>query len=274
MRFGVLILLALILSSCGKSDLTPLNSVNSSNNISKQPIETNTTEEKEPIVQGENKLEINQVSYTKNNVNIFYPEIVQFDDSQRKKELNDLLKNEALQAVDYFGGREKGAEININYVAKWTGSQLLSIQYVGLGYAKGAAYPNNILFTTNLDVENGRKIKLKDMFTIDDRFVNLLKAGKYIPYDPTLDVESQAKDEISKISNTDWIAYLTNADEVSDDNELKIFSYFTNDSLGISISVPHVLGDHVEFEINYQDLKDNIVKANGVWNVLLPNTAN
>jgi hypothetical protein len=44
-----------------------------------------------------------------------------------------------------------------------------------------------------------------------------------------------------------------------------IFSYFTKDSLGISISFPHVYGDHLEFEFKYQDIVNNIKAENEVW---------
>lgn len=53
------------------------------------------------------------------------------------------------------------------------------------------------------------------------------------------------------------------------DNTSFLFSYFTNDSLGISIGVIHALGDHAEFEIKYEELKEVIKNENEIWNDLL-----
>jgi hypothetical protein len=56
---------------------------------------------------------------------------------------------------------------------------------------------------------------------------------------------------------------------MGEENSSNSFSYFTNDSLGISIGVIHVLGDHAEFEIKYEDIKDNMKADHGIWKDLL-----
>ena len=58
-------------------------------------------------------------------------------------------------------------------------------------------------------------------------------------------------------------------DNIGTEKQSDVFSYFTSDSLGISVSVSHAIGDHAEFEIKYQDLKGNIKTENEIWKDLL-----
>lgn len=58
---------------------------------------------------------------------------------------------------------------------------------------------------------------------------------------------------------------LKHADEVDGTNNSGIFSYLTQDSLGISLSIPHALGDHLEMEIGYEKLSGNIKNGNSLW---------
>lgn len=51
-------------------------------------------------------------------------------------------------------------------------------------------------------------------------------------------------------------------DNIGTEKQSDVFSYLTADSLGISIGVSHALGDHAEFEIRYEEIKDNIIYEN------------
>jgi len=43
------------------------------------------------------------------------------------------------------------------------------------------------------------------------------------------------------------------------------FSYFTEESPGISFGLIHALGDSITYEIKYTDILDNIKMGNGPW---------
>ncbi|MBH5319875.1 hypothetical protein I6N90_18920 [Paenibacillus sp. GSMTC-2017] len=164
-----------------------------------------------------------------------------------------------MRVIDFYGGNEQGSELDVDFISFWNGNSSISIQYTGSSYVKDGAYPNHILVTTILDINNGKKLLLKDIVKIDDEFIDLLRGAKYVPYDSDLNVESEAREELSNYSNADLISYLNKSDEVSDRNELGIFTYLTQESLVISLNVPHARGDHVEFEIKYSDLKNHII---------------
>jgi hypothetical protein len=77
---------------------------------------------------------------------------------------------------------------------------------------------------------------------------------------------ADAEDMIREsIGGYDLAQALTNADNgYGLQNPDYCFSYFTEDALGISIGVPHVIGDHAEFEIPSRDIQGNI-KDSAIW---------
>lgn len=69
----------------------------------------------------------------------------------------------------------------------------------------------------------------------------------------------------------DLLNYFKQSDEVSQINESGTFSYITQDSIGVSISVPHALGDHLEMEISFAELSENIKKENKLLDSIVVN---
>ncbi|MFF2093857.1 hypothetical protein [Paenibacillus sp. NPDC058174] len=208
---------------------------------------------------------INKMSFSNQQVAIQYPEITNLDSPEQARKLNEVLKSDAMQIIDYFGGNEQSNEVNADYVSKLTGDNLISVAYSGSSYVKGGAYPRSFFVTTNLDLTKEKKIVLKDIVRIDDEFISALRGAKYVPYDSELIVEAEAREELSSYSNEQLIALLNQSDVISDTNELGVSTYFTKDSLGISFNVPHALGDHVEFEIAYSELKEHFLIENKLW---------
>ena len=173
-----------------------------------------------------------------------------------------------MKVLDIYKQKGDNLSIDIDYKIKWMSKNLLSIQYIGTGFVDGGAYPNNISYTANYTLREGIKIKLTDFINLDENFVDKFQEGQYVKYDPELDVEKESKNELGRISKDELIKYLNEADNISIDNEMNVFSYFTEDSLGISVSVPHTIGDHVEIEIKYQDIVNNIKPNYEVWDEL------
>lgn len=258
----LLVLLVLLLSSCD---------INENGLLTKNPI---SSENSITLQSNEKELEIKKVSYSNPNVNISYPEIINHNNLEHGIQLNEILKSEAMQSLEQYGGNEQGYELDVDYIPKWVGNTLISIQYIGSSYVKDGAHPKSLFFTVNHDVKNSRKLLLKDVVKINDEFIDLLRGARYVPYDSDLNVESEAREELSNYSNAELIAYLNKSDELSDINELGVFTYFADESLGISFNVPHALGDHVEFEIKYSDLKNHILTQNIVWRDTTPTLAN
>jgi hypothetical protein len=201
-----------------------------------------------------NPYEITKTNYTENNIKINYPQLTKSSDHQKEKTINQLIKKEAIKVLNYYLPDLQDLTLEINYGIKSKSPSLLSIQYTGVGYMNGAAHPNNHYYTTNIDIETGTILKLKDMINIDKKFVDNLKQN-------AKSMKPEHQGILSSIHPSDLLNMLTNADSLDNigtENQSDTFSYFTSDSLGISIPVSHAEGDHAEFEITYQAIAQNI----------------
>jgi hypothetical protein len=198
--------------------------------------------------------EITKESYIDKDVKINYPQITNLTDRAKQEKVNDIIKNEALKGFRYYPMVDNELSLTINYEIKRKSENLLSIQYSGIGYVKNAAHPNNIFYTTNININEGIRLRLKDMVNIDESFVEKFKEASKA-------LQSETSGILDEFSNAVLIKMFSEADSLDNigtENQSDTFSYLTKDSLGISVSVPHALGDHTEFEINYRDIAQNI----------------
>jgi hypothetical protein len=250
MKKGTLIFLlicfALIAASCSASQNNVVNSGVAEN---RQAAPKSTTNSSDSL-----NYEIIKQTYTDRKITINYPQVTKMSNSKKQDILNAVIKSEAFHVLSWFSDSElDNFSMNLDYEVKWQSSELLSIKYSGVRYLKGAAYPTNVFFTTNLNMYEGSRVKLKDLVNIDENFVEKVKRGKF---------SRETSREMFKFTNDKLIESFSTADSIGDSST---FSYFTNDSLGIKVSVIHALGDHVEFEVKYQDIADNIKAENEVW---------
>ncbi|HCJ59118.1 MAG TPA: hypothetical protein DHV55_18545 [Clostridiaceae bacterium] len=201
---------------------------------------------------------ISKASYIDKDIIINYPQLIHLNDTKKYTEVNELIKNEALEVLGEYKGVENEFSLEIDYNVKWKSSNLLSIQYLGISYIRGAAHPNNLVYTININLNSSDILKLRDIIKINDSFVERYKKGKYITWDPDLNLEAEGviKNILDNYTNRDLIQYFSKDES---------FYYFTKDSLGISIGAAHVYGDHAEFEIKYQDMIYNINDKSEIW---------
>ena len=202
-------------------------------------------------VSPESSYKITSETYDNNKgTKINYPQITDLSDAEKQKQLNEIIKNEALKGNNYYKDVDGDVTIDINYKIVCQEPEFLSIIYSGVGNVSGAAHPSNLFYTTNLDIINTKILRLNDIVDINDDFGNMFINGKFKAVNS--DYESDYKSEISMVTFDDWKKRLLTADPL--DKMGSEFSYMTKDSLGISIGVMHALGDHAEFEIKYKDI--------------------
>ncbi|AIQ29236.1 hypothetical protein P40081_14525 [Paenibacillus sp. FSL P4-0081] len=207
-------------------------------------------------------------SYAQNNINITYPKLVDLPNDTKEEVINDLIRVEALGVLESYSlDLDSHNTLEIDYQITYKSDKFLSIQYIGSALNKGGAYPLNVFYTTNIDVDKEIKVKLTDLLEIDEAFVQELKNGIYRSYDDNLNLREEGvmRDYWSGIKDQELLNDLKYTDEADGANNSVIFSYLTQDSLGISLSVPHALGDHLEMEIGYEKLSENIKGDNSPW---------
>lgn len=196
-------------------------------------------------------------AYAEGDSIIRYPQIVGLTDMERQDQINTLLKDDATAIA------EEGGTLDISYTVTWAGSRILSVKYGGVRTVPDAAYPNNVFYTTNVDIAKGTKIRLANMITVEPSFVTKIQEGEFVTDDPGL---MEAEDLIREtVMGYNLYGALNNADNAyGAENPDCCFTYFTENALGISITVPHALGDHAEFEIGYPTLEGNYM-PNSAW---------
>lgn len=203
--------------------------------------------------------EITNATYTDKKVQIEYPQIINMQDSNKQKTINEIIADDAYGFLknDAWQAEEFGMEIN--YEIKWKSSRFLSIQYTGLNYDNGAAHPVHQFYTMNIDIHNEKKLTLTDLVIIDESWVKKFKERKF--------KETMAEHNyiLDTFTTEEWRTMFNKADTA----ESEIYSYFTEKALGVSVGVAHAVGDHAEFEINYEDIRENIKIEHEVWSELL-----
>jgi hypothetical protein len=146
--------------------------------------------------------------------------------------------------------------LKITYELKLNNPLYTSIYYLAAYSSSFSAYPTDLAYTTNLDKTKGSRIVLGDIIKLDKNFVsnfrtwNLVGEAEYPDF-----IKQGIKDYMSNINDEDLLSGMKAADKIGSGNHLDMYSYLTPDSLGISIGVPNYLGDHVDFEMDYNALK-------------------
>jgi LysM repeat protein len=187
------------------------------------------------------------ISKTFKNVKINYPQINNLSDSSTKHKINELIKTSVLEVLNDYKDSLSSLSLTMDYEIKYKGEDLLSIEYLGLANVKGAAHPVNVIKTTNIDLKKGKQLSISDVVTLNDSFAEKIRAGKYIVYSSDLDLKAAGV-------LTDVLNGFSNQDLLKSFKQQTAKFYFTKDSLGVSIEVAHVLGDHLEMEMEYKAL--------------------
>lgn len=188
--------------------------------------------------------------YINGDVNIVYP---QFLDAEASK-LNELIKFEAMSAFfNTYNSDEKDLTLEISYAITLKNEELLSVVFYGYGDRKGAAHPNRQFYTVNIDLKNIKKICLKDVINDFEKLETLIKNKNFV-FKMYSDPETE---DILKVNELLSFEHLARSDVYGSG----IYGYFTENSLGISFEVPYVIGNHVEIELPYNELKDLYIKS-------------
>ncbi|KEZ52903.1 hypothetical protein [Metabacillus indicus] len=197
--------------------------------------------------------QLTEFFYHHNQTAISYPQLSGMKDSSKKEKLNKNIKTDALTVLHYYpdGAMTDGLTLDIKHTIKRMDRELLSIQYDGLGNVSGTAHPSNHFYTSTYLLTHGERVKLDQLVTLNEAFSETLKK-KSKALSPAME------GYLDGFSNQDLLAKLQTADQlerIGENDQSDVFSYWTKDSLGISIGVSHAQGDHAEFEV----LKKEIV---------------
>ena len=186
--------------------------------------------------------------FEQNNIRITFPE-VEIDSDEMQTKINSLIWEDVQILINWLPDDwDYDIALDVDYRIALSTDRMLSIVYTGLYFAQGTPGPSSIFFTTNVNILTGERVVLNSVICIDESFITLLKSDN-----ANFLIPEQRDFVISQfISNDKFQNRLQSADnkEISE-----IFSYFTHDSLGISIGgIGRGGGSHAEIEISYEVL--------------------
>ena len=194
--------------------------------------------------------------YDENGYRIRYPQIAGLTDAAQQGMINERIKDGALMGLRYYEYvmPEDEVLVEIDYWVSYSDLNLISIVYSGVGNVVGAAHPSNLFYTSNLRMSNGESIRLADFIDVNTEVAQKLIAGGFRP--AKKECSAEYAQELGFFTADEWTKRLADADPENDIGSE--YSYFTEKSLGISVAVAHVMGDHAEFEIPYGDIWNSI----------------
>ena len=207
---------------------------------------------------GTDEYEILQDSYSEGeDITVNYPQIKGLGDTDRQTKINDTLKQSAMSYFNNTMYLENSSELktlDMSYEISWQGKNLLSVQYYGLAEYSLAPHPNKLYFTANVNMKSGEIMGLQDLFYADEIMMgSIIKNSGYV-WPLYID-----DDDLMEEIRNNMLDYLSNYNLT--DNQFS----FTQDSLWISIEVPHAIGGHAEFAVKYSDLINSIRPENEAW---------
>ncbi|WP_018751031.1 hypothetical protein [Paenibacillus sanguinis] len=199
------------------------------------------------------ELGVKKMNYSSRGTNVFYPQFTTVHDLEFMKKMNEIVKEDITKLYNEI---DPNLHLEMDYVITQFMDSIISIQYSGLMYGEEMPYPTNLFYTTNINTDTGEKVNLQDIVKIDQKFVSLLKNGHYIYVsdESNEEIEAYVRELFTSYSDEELISYLNQADRAYDSNPLGIFSYYSQ-TVGLSLQVPHALGDYVEIEIKLSDLE-------------------
>lgn len=206
------------------------------------------------------QIKIEEQIYKRNGTLVSYPLIVSGGSSQDRDKWNNIILgdiNEILKLYSAYGFTQPTKEtdlylqdtLNISYEIKRNDGRILSIFYMADFYSPYAAHPTQLIYTTNIDLVNNKRLKLSDIIAVDRALVENFTSWELVTRgDESQEFLSALKDYIQGLGKDILLMGFQSADIIGPDNYLGIYSYQTPERIGISISVPNYLGDHVEYE--------------------------
>lgn len=276
--FTVLLMMLIVLSACGTKVNKNANDADSDNGqqemtedqssdeavtttpTGQQSAETQTTmpgtdDTTDEFTQGKTSYVVNRESFSEGeDIIIYYPQISGLDDQERQDKINEIIRQDARSVLPEDNDLSK-LNLELDYEIKWQGSNVLSIWYDGMEYYEEAAHPNNIIITTNIDMNRGSRIKFQDIFYIDQLLVeNLLRKNTYVW--PLGSAEQEIMEYIQQELIDDFIK------STLYDNSF----YLAWDFVGFSKFTSHAAGDYAVYEVKYQDILDSINAGHEAWN--------
>jgi hypothetical protein len=245
-----------VLSGCSKSNNNVAN-INIEEKLFSAGIKTDNSNKDLASSDKLKEYEMISKTYNKNNVEISYPQIKNYNDASKLNLINKDLEDEALSILNMYTKDDPNLNnltMEVNYEVKFKNDKYISIAYTGYSNVKGAAYPTSVFYTTNIDLEKGSSIELSDYADINDILKKLKDLNNVKALSNENEVAEEQKSVLLNIDNDELLSILKDADFHKVNGRVEVpqkgaYSYIEENNVVISLPVIHAIGDHAEFLI-------------------------
>jgi hypothetical protein len=237
----------------------------------KKPMEYDVTIQ---VIEGEGDSgqdkEIEKVAYEKDGIKASYPQFILGSNTsynENARVWNKLILNDFNKILQIYSFRPFPEEtpapsaiiptlLTISYRIKANDNKKASILYTADYNSSYSAHPSSLVYTTNIDKVNNKRVRLTDYVTVNKDFVKDFRSWTLNTEITDPELLQAIQDYITSMTDEDLLLGFQAADQIGSDNPWGIYSYTTPDSLGISIQAPNYIGDHIEFERPLSELEN------------------
>lgn len=176
-----------------------------------------------------------QDGFEKESIKITYPKF-------RNEKIDRIIKKEALSILAAYNDEDmKSLSADIGYTVSLRSDEVISVLFMGYRDMRDVPHPTHVFYTVNIDLKTGKKIYLKDIVSDTEKFAETIRDQNFI--------FRMKEDE-----NTEHIIYTNEYFPFETIGECDLngalYSYLTDEGIGISFQVSHAIGDHKEIELS------------------------
>jgi hypothetical protein len=224
--------------------------------------------DKDTMESSDEEDQFRDINYQKDGIEGTYPEFISGASEATLDQWNQIISKDFNKILDIYSFNPfpeltpspatiVPTILKINYELKSNSRKAISILYIAAYTSPYSAYPTNLVYTTNIDKDNSKRLRLSDIVTLNSDFVKNFRTWDLVsPVGVKEDYIQAIRDYIKNLSDEDLLMGFQAADQIGSKNLWGIYTYLTPNRLGISIGVPNYIGDHVEFEKDLSELKD------------------
>ena len=182
-----------------------------------------------------------------NEIDIYYPQLIGFDDSAKEERINALITEDVKKII---GDKNKEGDntlycISLDYEIKFLNERIISILYKGMyGYIMPGHGLNAKAITTTIDIEEEKVIALKDVVTDFAELSDILMADEF--------------EHVTKWGGSTGgykVSWEFNSREELEENLGEIYQQWYTDGNNFVVIIENMMADYNEYAISNESVK-------------------
>lgn len=137
--------------------------------------------------------------------------------------------------------------------------KMVSVVFWGSSYIEGGAHPTNELYSVNIDLDTMQEVSFAELYTANQEFESVFFEKAYAPTAPKTSYDDIDFAELLKQQTSEYQMF----SPFSIAGNVKCF--LKPDGIVFSMLTLHVLGDHFEAQMDYDDIEKFYLPERKYW---------